>query len=55
MISFKILMGILEDISRQGQCDLVDALSTYNKCTKRFHFKQKSKFEATHAHSVRRL
>ena len=36
VISLKVLIGVLEDISRQGQCYLIDALSKYIKCAKRF-------------------
>ena len=36
VISLKVLIGVIEDISRQGQCNLIDALSKYIKCTKRF-------------------
>ena len=27
VISLKVLIGVIEDTSRQGQCDLIDALS----------------------------
>ena len=36
VISLKVIIGVIEDISRQGQCNLIDALSKYIKCTKRF-------------------
>ena len=36
VISLKVLIGVIEDICRRGQCDLIDALSKYIKCTKRF-------------------